>query len=89
MASRLPAYGTAVANMDKQALETAKAKDDPMEVYKVLFEAPLNAMEPPTDADGRKCLKLIIIDALDEIHDKQLDKFLKVVRNAPNASKRF
>ena len=79
MASRLPAYETAVANVDKQALERAKAKDDPMEVYKVLFEAPLNAMEPPTDADGKKCLKLIIIDALDEIHDKQLDKFLKVV----------
>jgi len=79
MASRLPAYETAVANVDKKALEAAKAKDDAMEVYKLLFVAPLNAMEPPTDADGKTCLKLLIIDAADEIHDKQLDKFLKVV----------
>mmetsp|Transcript_4441 Transcript_4441/g.4584 ORF Transcript_4441/g.4584 Transcript_4441/m.4584 type:complete len:242 (-) Transcript_4441:67-792(-) len=79
MASRLPAYETAVADVDIKALETAKAKDNSMDFYKLLFEAPLNAMEPPTDANGKTCLKLIIIDAFDEIHDEQLDKFLKVV----------
>mmetsp|Transcript_4442 Transcript_4442/g.4585 ORF Transcript_4442/g.4585 Transcript_4442/m.4585 type:complete len:230 (-) Transcript_4442:106-795(-) len=79
MASRLPAYETAVANVDIKKLEAAKANDDAMEFYMLLFEAPLNAMEPPTDADGKTCLKLLIIDAADEIHDKQLDKFLKVV----------
>jgi len=79
MASRLPAYETAVAKVDVKTLEAAKANDDAMEFYMLLFEAPLNAMEPPTDADGKNCVKLLIIDAADEIHDKQLDKFLKVV----------
>eukprot|EP00548_Thalassiothrix_antarctica_P010524 CAMPEP_0194160656 /NCGR_PEP_ID=MMETSP0152-20130528/78509_1 /TAXON_ID=1049557 /ORGANISM="Thalassiothrix antarctica, Strain L6-D1" /LENGTH=1402 /DNA_ID=CAMNT_0038870365 /DNA_START=60 /DNA_END=4265 /DNA_ORIENTATION=- len=79
IASRLPAYKTAVTDVEEKALEAAKSKDDSMEFYRLLFETPLNNIEQPTDNNGIKCQKLMIIDALDEIQDKQLDKFLKVL----------
>jgi len=80
MASQLPEYESAILDVDQKALEKAKAEEDSLEFYRLLFTQPLNNMEPPKDKDGKFCRKFIIIDALDEIDDKYLDNFLRIVR---------
>mmetsp|Transcript_35950 Transcript_35950/g.36179 ORF Transcript_35950/g.36179 Transcript_35950/m.36179 type:complete len:256 (+) Transcript_35950:144-911(+) len=80
MASRLPEYERAILDVDQKALEKAKAEEDSLEFYRLLFTKPLNNMEPPKDKDGKFCRKFIIIDALDEIDDKHLDTFLRIAR---------
>ena len=80
MASRLPEYESAILDIDQKALEKAKAEEDSLEFYRLLFTQPLNNMEPPKDRDGKFCRKFIIIDALDEIDDGHLDTFLRIAR---------
>jgi len=80
MASKMPAYRKAIFDLDPNAIKEARAKNDSEEFYRLLYTEPLNAMEPPKDINGQICQKLIIIDALDEIDDKHLDKFLTIVR---------
>eukprot|EP00593_Proboscia_inermis_P012677 CAMPEP_0171323048 /NCGR_PEP_ID=MMETSP0816-20121228/115330_1 /TAXON_ID=420281 /ORGANISM="Proboscia inermis, Strain CCAP1064/1" /LENGTH=237 /DNA_ID=CAMNT_0011821657 /DNA_START=535 /DNA_END=1245 /DNA_ORIENTATION=+ len=81
MSAKLPEYKAAISDLDESELEKATAKGDSMKVFELLFIIPFNKMDPPRDINGKICPKLIVIDALDEINEKYLEEFLRILRD--------